>query len=361
MLRRSAVVLLGVLIVASAPAPAGAEVTQEQLAEAEAKVREVSRDLECQLAEVDVALARQTEIENRIAALQEEIADRQRQMVVAEFAAREQAVALYTTAGTSQAQTVVDFEAMTDEDTRDAYRDALVLGERDDVNQLAFLQQDQARLEVELREVLAAQEDEREQFRLMAADLVDELEEADAEYRALYDQWWEEEMERRRIAEQQRLAAEAAARAEAARQSGYASSADIPPGTRVCPVAGAHTFRDSWGEPRPGGRTHKGVDMVGPLGTPLVAAESGVIYSPNWHYAGGIGLYLMGDTGDVYYYAHLQGYAAGISDGVRVGGGQVIGYMGETGNAAGPHLHLGYMPGGGPLTNPYQLMVKLCR
>ncbi len=92
-----------------------------------------------------------------------------------------------------------------------------------------------------------------------------------------------------------------------------------------------------------------------------MAIENGTIWSPNWHWAGGNGLYLKGDSGDVYYYAHLQGYAGGIVDGVRVGVGQVIGYNGNSGNAATPHLHLGYQPGGGPLTNPYQLMVKLCR
>ena len=129
----------------------------------------------------------------------------------------------------------------------------------------------------------------------------------------------------------------------------------------MCPVAGPNTFRDSWGEPRSGGRTHKGTDIVAAQGVPLVAIESGTIWSPNWHYLGGIGLYLRGDTGDVYYYAHLSAYGPGISDGVRVGAGQVVGYVGTSGNAATPHLHLGYQPGGGPLTNPYQLMVKLCR
>jgi murein DD-endopeptidase MepM/ murein hydrolase activator NlpD len=126
-------------------------------------------------------------------------------------------------------------------------------------------------------------------------------------------------------------------------------------------VAGPHTFRDSWLEPRPGGRQHHGLDMVAAMGTPLVAVETGVVYGTGWHYLGGINLYLRGDSSDVYYYAHLSGFAAGIADGVRVNKGQTVGYVGDTGNAGVPHLHLGYQPAGGPLTNPYQLMVKLCR
>jgi murein DD-endopeptidase MepM/ murein hydrolase activator NlpD len=89
--------------------------------------------------------------------------------------------------------------------------------------------------------------------------------------------------------------------------------------------------------------------------------ENGYIWSPNWHWAGGYGLYLRGDSGDIYYYAHMNGYAPGIVDGTRVGVAQVVGYLGNTGNSSIPHLHLGYQPGGGPLTNPYQLLVKLCR
>jgi len=126
-------------------------------------------------------------------------------------------------------------------------------------------------------------------------------------------------------------------------------------------VAGPNTFRDSWGEPRPGGRAHHGLDMVAANGTPLVAVENGVVYGVGWHYLGGNNLYVRGDSSDVYYYAHLSGFAAGIGDGVRVNKGQLIGYVGATGNAGVPHLHLGYQPAGGPLTNPYQLMARLCR
>ena len=128
----------------------------------------------------------------------------------------------------------------------------------------------------------------------------------------------------------------------------------------VCPVDGATTFRDSWGEPRPGGRSHSGVDMIAALGTPLVAIESGVLTNLGWHYAGGIGLYVDGDSGDQWYYCHLSAYAAGMAAGTRVVAGQVIGYVGETGNAAGPHLHLAHILPSGQYVNPYPVVASLC-
>ena len=128
----------------------------------------------------------------------------------------------------------------------------------------------------------------------------------------------------------------------------------------MCPVDGAVTFRDSWGEPRDGGRTHKGVDMMAARGTPLVAIEDGYIWYMSWHYAGGNGLYIQGDSGDRWYYAHLDAYASGLQIGLRVSAGQVVGYNGDTGNASIPHLHLGYLPGGASYANPYPLVAAIC-
>jgi murein DD-endopeptidase MepM/ murein hydrolase activator NlpD len=99
---------------------------------------------------------------------------------------------------------------------------------------------------------------------------------------------------------------------------------------------------------------------MSPIGTPLVAIENGVIINPNWHYAGGIGLTVEGDSGDSWYYAHLNGYAAGIQAGTRVAAGQLIGYVGETGNAAGPHLHLAHILASGVYVNPYPVVASLC-
>mgnify|MGYP001813130585 CR=1 FL=1 len=107
--------------------------------------------------------------------------------------------------------------------------------------------------------------------------------------------------------------------------------------------------------------------MIAPTGTPLVAVESGSIWSMSYHYLGGNGIYVLGDlTDDVYYYAHMSAYAEGMEIGTPVEAGQVIGYVGSTGNSDLPHLHLGWMPGAGRvdldgLTDAYELLRGLCR
>ena len=81
----------------------------------------------------------------------------------------------------------------------------------------------------------------------------------------------------------------------------------------------------------------------------------------SWHWAGGNGLYIRGNSGDIYYYAHMQGYARDSVPVTALQVGNLVGFVGSTGVSSINHLHLGYQPGGGPLVNPYQLMVKLCR
>jgi len=126
----------------------------------------------------------------------------------------------------------------------------------------------------------------------------------------------------------------------------------------VCPVAGPTSFVDSWGAARSGGRSHQGTDMMADHGTPTVAPVSGTV-EHRGSSVGGLSWYVHGDDGNTYFGTHLSGYA---NEGAGwVAAGTVIGYVGDTGNAAGtPHLHFEYHPGGGSPANSYPLVAAAC-
>ncbi|MGH9271746.1 MAG: M23 family metallopeptidase [Ilumatobacteraceae bacterium] len=117
----------------------------------------------------------------------------------------------------------------------------------------------------------------------------------------------------------------------------------------LCPVQGPMRYTDTYGAPRSGGRTHQGVDLISDTGTPLVAAVAGrVRYTQNS--LGGNAVYLTGSDGHTYYYAHLSRFAGSDR---TVSRGELVGYVGSTGNAGIPHLHFEVRPNGGAAVNPY--------
>jgi murein DD-endopeptidase MepM/ murein hydrolase activator NlpD len=123
----------------------------------------------------------------------------------------------------------------------------------------------------------------------------------------------------------------------------------------ACPLPGAG-FTDDWGQPRGGGRTHQGNDLHAPSGVPELAIVSGNVTYGNGG-GGGMGAYIAGDDGNRYVYFHLSEY---VGPPRHVSPGEVIGKVGATGDATGPHLHFEIHPGGGPAVDPYPTLVKIC-
>ena len=130
----------------------------------------------------------------------------------------------------------------------------------------------------------------------------------------------------------------------------------------VFPIGGPHNYSDTFGAPRMFGTSyahlHEGTDIFAASGTPLLAVERGVLIKVGTDTLGGTKLWLVGASGTRYYYAHLSAFAEGVVEGKVVQAGDVVGYVGNTGNAltTPAHLHFEVHPGGGPAVNPYPLL-----
>ncbi len=130
-------------------------------------------------------------------------------------------------------------------------------------------------------------------------------------------------------------------------------------GSGQFPVAGPVSYTDDWHDARfgPPFHLHQGTDIFAARGTPIRAMEAGVVSFTDGG-LGGKGAYLNAVGGTSYYMAHLNGYPRDVSSGSRVNQGDVIGFVGSTGNAEGgsPHLHFEIRPGGGEATNPKPIL-----
>jgi hypothetical protein len=139
----------------------------------------------------------------------------------------------------------------------------------------------------------------------------------------------------------------------------------------IFPVAGPTTYIDDFGQARPGG-AHQGNDLMAAKKTPVVAVEPGKVKFWTTSASAGCMLYLYGVSGTTYMYIHLNNdltmrndnrgkcapggsYARGLKDGAKVQAGQMIGYVGDSGDADGvaSHLHFEVHPGGGAAVSPF--------
>ena len=119
--------------------------------------------------------------------------------------------------------------------------------------------------------------------------------------------------------------------------------APVPDGGLQVPVAGIarDAVTDTWGDARSEGRQHHGTDIIAPRGTPVLAAAAGTVEKLFDSRLGGTTLYQRSaDRRWTYYYAHLAGYAPGLHEGQRVRPGQILAYVGDTGDAGAGNYHL---------------------
>ncbi len=144
--------------------------------------------------------------------------------------------------------------------------------------------------------------------------------------------------------------------------------ADLAQRDLLVPVQGIsrEALSDTFDDARSAGRIHDAIDIMAPRNTPVVAVEDGRIAKLFTSDLGGLTIYQFDPTETyTYYYAHLDHYAPGLREGDRVARGQVIGYVGSTGNASpeGPHLHFAITRMGpdkkwweGQAINPYPVL-----
>ena len=395
-MRRAVLVVALCMAVVLGALPAFADVTAQDVAEARNRLREVAARLEERVAAYDEAVLEESRLRERLDSLTVALSARERELVLARRSAKDRAASMYMTAGAASGSSAVSTsDEMIQAPARYVYLQSVSETDREVVNRLEVARRDYEQQKALVDEAVAAQEVASVEAQVLLDSIYEELEEADAEYRAVKAEW--EEQERERIARELFLAtstttttttappttttttavaATSTTAAGSTTTSGDTTTTTAPPtttttappvappsGTMVCPVDGATTFRDSWGDPRSGGRTHKGTDMMAPTGTPLVAIETGYIYRISNHYLGGLGIYVHGESGSLWYYAHNSAIEQGIEVGDQVVAGQRIAYVGYSGNASPnyPHVHFAWIPNADWVyKNPYPIVAELC-
>jgi murein DD-endopeptidase MepM/ murein hydrolase activator NlpD len=111
-------------------------------------------------------------------------------------------------------------------------------------------------------------------------------------------------------------------------------------GGYVFPIYGPSSFIDSFGAPRADVSWHHGDDIFAPLGAPILAVADGTLFSVGWNDIGGLRVWLRDTAGNEFYFAHLSALATRTANGVPVQAGDVIGFVGNTGDARGTPYHL---------------------
>lgn len=380
-MNRSIRVVAAALVLALGALPAFAQVTPEDIDQAQRRLDDLKAEMIGLTDRYEAAVSGAALLEAEVNRLTQAVAETGLAVQQSRAKVREQAVEMYMAATTSSMSVVFQAKSPSDMEAGLGYLNEVTVSSGELLRELETRRVELVRQAADLERARADQSAAVAELEELSAALGARLEEAQDTLDALVARRAAEEA-RRRAAEEARRRAEEEAQRAAAEQaatttaSGPVVSAPQPvttttvaasppppdPGVRFCPVDGVTAFSDTWGAPRSGGRTHQGVDMLAVRGTPAVAIEAGTVARLRSGGLGGVTVWLRGDSGDSFYYAHLDGWAPGLSRGKRLAGGEVLGFVGTTGNAPAsiPHLHFEHHPGGGGAVNPYPLVRSLC-
>jgi murein DD-endopeptidase MepM/ murein hydrolase activator NlpD len=356
------------LVVLAQVAPGSAKTTVEQIRRAERKVKQIKRELRREQAKLNAILDRITAINTQIAQAQAHLAQiRNRSQAVDKHIASqteaieelqgrldERARAAYITGPAAVLDAVLGAESLTDMSDRLTFLDVLARQDSD-VSIAIDLERDQLREhEVDLKSYAAEERDVLQELarqndelqRQFAAQVRVEDRIADAFAAAKKHLNVLREQRRRELAASLGVG-----------NIGPPVSADGP--FFWCPVDAPRSYIDDFGFPRVG-HTHQGNDIFAPSGTPIRAPFNGIAREGSGG-LGGLYVHVYADANaDYVYNAHLSRFA-GVN-GQHVVKGQLIGYVGQTGNAAStpPHNHFEYHPGGGSAVSPYLYLNEVC-
>ena len=352
---------LAIALLGAALVPTGDAGAADPLDDAKARVAAAQQAADEATARYDEAQTRHAEIIREIEELEAAIASARARASVLEVAVERRAVTAYKHRGGDS-----PLAGLGDDEPITAARREKLLAEASAadnaaVDELAQVNDDleerrddldQRRGEAE--DALAAMEAEGESIQSELGAAQQAQAQVEEEIRQLEAARQEAERQKAAREEAERQARERAASSS----SGSRPSVPATDVTIVCPIQGPVSFIDSWGHPRPQGR-HMGVDLMSPRGTPNVAVVSGEATMRSAGGRPGLGVGLRGDDGNLYYYFHLDSYEGGSR---HVSQGEVIGYVGNTGDASGgpTHTHFEIHPGGGGAVNPYPYVRAVC-
>lgn len=331
---------------ANADTEAELDSAEQQLTAARAELDRVNQLW--QDAQADLARSRDAAAaaEARIGSLRSELVSIQQEL-------NDRAASLFIAGGNPQAMAIITSESVADAVDRLEFASAIAEGDSDLATRVSVATQELAWQQDRLADAVARQSEALAALDDQQASIQAELERFSARVEELEDQ----------------LAAE---QAPPPTRNGTTDAGGSPPGIdpgspppvagagwlQTCPVNGATSFVDSFGDPRPGGRSHEGIDMIAARGTPVVAVHSGSVHRTGSS-VGGLGVVLFHDGGsDWTFYTHFDSYGSS-GEGSHVSAGSTIGYVGNTGTTV-YHLHFEYHPGGGAAVNPYSALLGAC-